>query len=208
MPKINEEKKQLRRELIIQSSLECFSKNGYSKTSIDDIVKASGVSKGGIYTYFKSKDEIFKAIADNVLVQRKSILENLSDEISNAEKLKKYVSTVISNYNKNKDAKKRIRFSFEFWIENKDKKKLGDTSKRTYFNKRFIKAFKDIEEIIKNGQSAGEFSKKINTEAFIYILFASIDGMAFYTGILEKRVPVDSAEIMAEIFEKYLLIKK
>lgn len=204
MPKINEEKKQLRRELIVKTALECFSKNGYSKTTMDDIVKASGVSKGGIYTYFKSKDEVFKAIADNVLVQRKSILENLMEEKSNAEKLKKYISTVISNYN-NRDAKKRIRFSFEFWVENKDKKRLGNVSKKTYFNKRFFMAFKDIDEIIKAGQTSGEFRKDINTETFIHILFASIDGMAFYTGILEKKTPKDGADIMADIFKNYLI---
>ena len=174
---------------------------------MDDIVKTSGVSKGGIYTYFKSKDDIFKAIADNVLIQRKSIIENLAEEKSNTEKLKKYISTIIKNYN-TIEAKKRTRFSFEFWIENKDRENVGNVTKKEYFNKRFNAAYKDVNEIIKAGQLNGEFRKDINIKSFIHILFASIDGMAFYNGILEKKTPRDGAELMSNLFNNYLLESK
>lgn len=43
----------------MQAALECFQKKGYHNTSMEDIVKQSGVSKGGIYWYFKSKEDIF-----------------------------------------------------------------------------------------------------------------------------------------------------
>jgi len=47
---------------IIQTALDIFSKNGYRGTTMDDIAKELGVSKGALYSYFKSKDDILKEI--------------------------------------------------------------------------------------------------------------------------------------------------
>jgi len=48
-----------KKDIILQAALECFLSNGYQNTSMEDIVKKSGVSKGGIYWHFKSKEDIF-----------------------------------------------------------------------------------------------------------------------------------------------------
>ena len=47
---------------IIETALDIFSKNGYRGTTMDDIAKEMGVSKGALYSYFKSKDDILKEI--------------------------------------------------------------------------------------------------------------------------------------------------
>lgn len=46
------------RDLIIQTSLALFNKKGYSQTSIQDIMNASGLPKGAIYRRFENKNEI------------------------------------------------------------------------------------------------------------------------------------------------------
>ncbi len=48
-----------RKEEIFEAALKCFNKNGYHKTSIDDIADEIGISKGGIYYHFKSKKNLF-----------------------------------------------------------------------------------------------------------------------------------------------------
>ena len=44
---------------IVNGAVQLFSKKGYTATSIDDIRKFIGISKGNIYTYFSSKDELY-----------------------------------------------------------------------------------------------------------------------------------------------------
>lgn len=44
---------------LMQSGIELFSKQGYSATSIDQIVKHAGYSKGGFYAHFSNKEEFF-----------------------------------------------------------------------------------------------------------------------------------------------------
>ncbi len=55
---------EVRREQILKAAQSCFGKTGFHKTKMDDIVVASGLSKGALYWHFKSKDEIFLALFD------------------------------------------------------------------------------------------------------------------------------------------------
>lgn len=53
-----------RRTQIIESAINVFSRQGFNNTRMDDVAAESGLSKGLLYWYFKSKDEIIIAIAD------------------------------------------------------------------------------------------------------------------------------------------------
>ena len=65
MPKISDEKKKQRQRDILKTALKLFSQKGYYATSIDDITREAGISKGLIYNYFKSKEEIFFELAEH-----------------------------------------------------------------------------------------------------------------------------------------------
>ncbi|MED3571012.1 TetR/AcrR family transcriptional regulator [Cytobacillus praedii] len=79
------------RQIILKAALECFSKNGYVNTSISDIVNRSGISKGGIYWHFKSKEEMFvQMIEEEYEPWLNSIYSTLSTISDPIEKLKKY----------------------------------------------------------------------------------------------------------------------
>ncbi|WP_206952156.1 TetR/AcrR family transcriptional regulator [Trinickia acidisoli] len=47
---------------ILDAAYEAFSTHGFAHTRIDDIAALAGLSKGGIYAHFASKDEIFQAL--------------------------------------------------------------------------------------------------------------------------------------------------
>ena len=44
---------------VFKAALKCFSVKGYEKTTIDDIIEVSGVSKGSIYYHFANKKDLF-----------------------------------------------------------------------------------------------------------------------------------------------------
>ena len=52
---------------IATAALEVFAKRGLHQTTLDDIAKEAGVSKGTIYLYFKSKEDLFIAAAQRVV---------------------------------------------------------------------------------------------------------------------------------------------
>ena len=65
---------------IIAVSLALFKEKGFEKTSMQDIVTASGLSKGAIFHHFKSKEEIFDtAMEHEFALARKRFFELLSE---------------------------------------------------------------------------------------------------------------------------------
>lgn len=64
MPKVTPQHQEARKAQILEAAIECFSRKGFHRTSMQDIVSESGLSPGAIYLYFKSKEEIIKTIAD------------------------------------------------------------------------------------------------------------------------------------------------
>jgi AcrR family transcriptional regulator len=63
----NEEIRNKTRKLIIDSSLKLFANKGFHGTSISDIAKAAGISKGLAYNYFESKQKIVEAIFEEAI---------------------------------------------------------------------------------------------------------------------------------------------
>jgi AcrR family transcriptional regulator len=65
MPKISELRRESRRQEILEAALACFSEDGFHQTGMADIVSRSGMSHGAVYGYFRSKDDIIEALADD-----------------------------------------------------------------------------------------------------------------------------------------------
>ena len=55
-----------RRRLILDAARDCFLKFGYAKTSIEDIAKQAAISRPLIYLKFKSKEQIFAAVLEDI----------------------------------------------------------------------------------------------------------------------------------------------
>ncbi len=59
----------------------CFAARGYHDATMDDIVRASGLSKGSLYWHFRSKEEVFLAVFDRfgeevfALLEREAAVE-------------------------------------------------------------------------------------------------------------------------------------
>ena len=67
-------KGELTRRNIIEKSLQLFSVKGYYNTSISDILQATGLTKGGLYCHFKSKEEVWRAVYDDAVEIWKTVV--------------------------------------------------------------------------------------------------------------------------------------
>lgn len=52
---------------ILNAALDVFSEHGYAAAKLEEIAHKAGVSKGTIYLYFASKDELFKALVQDII---------------------------------------------------------------------------------------------------------------------------------------------
>lgn len=71
-------RKEDRPKEITAAALDAFAENGFAATRVDDVAKRAGVSKGLLYLYFKTKQELFKAVVKSVVIRRVDrLIENV-----------------------------------------------------------------------------------------------------------------------------------
>ena len=63
MPKISEERKTERREQILAGARRCFARHGYEGATVVRLEEETGLSRGAIFNYFGSKEELFLELA-------------------------------------------------------------------------------------------------------------------------------------------------
>ena len=79
MPRLTDATKAARRAQIIEADVSCFLKKGYTNTSMSDIIKASGLSSGSIYSHFSGKEDILVSAINERLENVKNLYAALPE---------------------------------------------------------------------------------------------------------------------------------
>jgi AcrR family transcriptional regulator len=158
---------QNRREGIILAAQKLFSQFGPRKTSVDEIARLAQVSKGTIYNYFKSKEEIYSAVVQQELTSLiEQIKEAVAKENDSIGKMRAYLLTKISRVRELVNFYQVTReAAVEYWP-------LIKGIKRKY-----LKAERSIlVDILTEGNKRGELVVP-EPELFAQIIAASTSGM-------------------------------
>ena len=169
-PKVTSQYKTDVRERIVQSAIECFSKYGFDRSRMDDIAKTADLSKGTLYLYFKSKEDLFYDICENNLKMIKEQLSQIfatkkEDLVSDAERFYENLQRI-----ENKGSEKVF---FEIVAESARNLKL----QRILYEQR-TKIFDVVKEYLDLQVEKGFFRKDIDTEAIASGLVALYNGLA------------------------------
>ena len=71
---------------ITEAAFEAFAEKGYASTRVEEVAQRAGVSKGLLYLYFKTKEELFKAVVRSVVLPRvDALLEEIDRDGLSAE---------------------------------------------------------------------------------------------------------------------------
>lgn len=82
-------------QLILDTASRLFIQKGYDKTTLQDIIDATGLSKGAIYHHFASKEAILIAVVDKIGDHNSAVLAEVRDRkgLTGAEKLREVFRT-------------------------------------------------------------------------------------------------------------------
>ena len=72
---------------ITKVAWQLFHEKGYSETTIDDIIAASGTSKGSFYHYYSSKDELLSSLSEVFDAKYEEVMQTLDKDMNSYEKL-------------------------------------------------------------------------------------------------------------------------
>ena len=150
---------------IIDAAMAVFSTKGYAKANIREIAKAAGISVGGVYLYFRNKEELYKSLINKWMQDIGSRLEvTVGSAGSATEALSNFLKLYLENALKHKEfILLHIReHGFAFGVH----------EKRQFFRKQ--RAL--IENIIQKGIQSGEF-RKCNADHMAKMIIGSLRGI-------------------------------
>jgi len=180
MPKVSIAHKTKVKETITQAAIKNFVKNGYANTKMDDIAKTADVSKGTLYLYFPSKEDLFYSICKTSL---QSLTENRDPFFKKKESLASDLGKFFDNYTDS--TKETQKFRVEAIAESMHNPKL----------RRFlIQNKRDFEESVTQflklmKKERGFFQKNVDLAALASGIIALYDGL-----YLSKTVGVNHEE--------------
>ena len=158
---------------ILKAAMKIFVVNGYSDTKMDDIALGAGLSKGAVYHYFNSKNELFLSLID---YWEESFLPKFYSKdyknISASNILKELANEIANNFNKKKYL---FLAELELWaLANRDKK-VRDRTKKLY-----NKILHHLEDIFKNAIDDGEY-KNIDPGMAAIAVMTSMQGVIWFS---------------------------
>ena len=178
-----EEKKDSRNKQIMDAALKVFVKKGYENTTMDDIVKLSGLSKGAIYHYFKSKKQLFISLIDHWEVNSFPDFYNKKDDGRTCSKILIDFSEEVLSVFYNK--RHVFLAEIEFWaLANRDKD-IKRKSKELY-----DKILMLFELVIKKGIRDGEF-KDVDPKITAMYILSIFQGINWFSIFDENEVSPD-----------------
>lgn len=175
MGKLSVEKKEAKKDKIIEKSMELFCEKGYHTTKVEEITKALGISKGNFYTYFGSKEEVLYEILNIMKNERIKMLEEIDTDKAPKEILKTFIEDYIQFFFKY--LKKVNLQNIDDFL--KDEKVLNYAEEIQDILVDFLK--KNIVERIRESKN-----KEYNLRFISEFILASIEGFLLYEHLREK----------------------
>jgi AcrR family transcriptional regulator len=140
---------------IIRAAIKVFAKRGYAATRIIDVARSAGIGKGTIYEYFRSKEDLFFAVFQQVMMDSEAPMTTAvaSGRGSVSQRLKILGEGLISSWLGKLDL---YSLTMEFWSA------TTVSASRERFKAAFQEAYRTFRQalagLIQEGMDSGEFA--------------------------------------------------
>lgn len=158
------------RARILNAARSLYSSHGSDGTTLEDIITASGVTKGAFYHYFNSKEVLCLELIELVTKEYEDMIEGIDPCLGPVDKLQELIRTLdqLNSSGKWVNGKLMIRLSADSDDGHPEmKEKLGN------FWRRFSRVF---EEIIEQCQQAGQLTQNIDAHTQAKMIMSLIAG--------------------------------
>jgi AcrR family transcriptional regulator len=200
MPKVSSDYEQAQKKRIIEGAAKIFAEYGYRQTTMDELCNRLELSKGVIYIYFKSKDELYTSTLEYIFNDRYALLLSVFAETDTfMEKLTKIIGclgNLVSSY----DKYAYNRLSVEGFLESD--RIPGLLSVKTDSYKRFSKLLFDL---LSQGQATNQINPELDISSMVTVMMATLDGLMMHSLVQGRDInPNKIQNVVLEMFSKIL----
>jgi TetR/AcrR family transcriptional regulator, repressor for uid operon len=169
MPKVKPETLALRRDEILEAAETCFARQGFHQTTIQDVIRESGLSAGCIYGHFASKEELIQAIGEKRHA-RDDALFTIDEALDTLGNLRAIARAFLSDLQK-EERLRSVRVALQFWAE-----ALRDDVVRKQVTDGIHKPIAAMVELLRRGQSRGEIDRNLKPRNIARMMVAMFQG--------------------------------
>lgn len=172
MPRLKPEELESRRREIVEAARSCFLRNGFHRTTTDDICRQASITPGGLYHYFRGKEEIITAViqetTDSAIGPMREVIESPTQPGTAFQQLSQFFMEMWQN----PELDSAVRLDIEIWAEALKNDKLNDINKQSWAMQRQL-----IEDMCKRNASDGLYSMPdVDTRGLSSLLLAILVG--------------------------------
>lgn len=176
------------REKIIDTSWELFHEKGFGETTINDIIREAGISKGTFYYYFRSKDNLLDTLSEKLDREYERLSKNEPEGINAFDKLM-WLNYEVHEFIKNNIDYRLMSYLYSAQIVKDTGSSLLDRN-RFYFNY--------LERIMEEGRRNGELTDEMSVSDMVK--FFSIGERALITEWCMNNGGFDLGEYSKNLF--------
>jgi len=199
MPKVSDAHRDHRRRQILDAAVECFARQGLHRTTIEDIIRESGLSAGAIYDYFGSKDDIIEKLADERHQRERELIEQALGDGQLAESVHALVKSFYEALIHPKQRKER-RLGIHLWAEALCNPRILKQVRRGLDQPRKL-----LSQALSEAQANGQLPRRLNPEAVARVLIAQFHGCILQQAWDERMDVAEFARTAEAMLAAYLL---
>ena len=170
-PKVSEEHMEERRHQILDAAVRTFSRGGLHLTTIEDIRLEAELSRGAVYHYFKSKEDIIDAIRERSASQAESFYRDSSGGDDGAATLLSLVKKPLSVMTSPESAEAN-RLALFLWAESLVNQRIMDGQLPSF--KPYLGA---LAKAIADTQAEGRAATQVDSEALARVIAGTMLGL-------------------------------
>jgi AcrR family transcriptional regulator len=171
--KRREREKENRKSAILKAARKLFFEKGFKSVTVDSIAKKAELSKGAVYLYFKSKDEIYSQILLNEIDEfQKKISDLFMDNERASDMLFKLSSIYVDFFLKDREL---FRILMTFMLHANHSNLPEDLQK--HIIKSMNRSIDVIEKIFRYGADSGEYLPSLNVRQIRNGLWGMLNGI-------------------------------
>jgi TetR/AcrR family transcriptional repressor of nem operon len=157
------------RRKIVEAAAPIFNQRGYEGTSLNDLMEATGLKKGGIYRHFSSKEELAAEAFDYTWgAAWKTRQLHLDDKATGVEKLKQLIANFIDHRSPVAGGCPVLNTA----VDADD----GNTVLRVRVAKALRSWLNRLQDIVKEAQEHGEIREDVDAKTVATLIVASLEG--------------------------------
>lgn len=197
MPKISAALRTERQEAILNAAIDCLEIFGYAGTTMQSIAQAAGLTKGGLYAYFDSKEAILLEVARRQMDQQLAGFEPLPDEGAPAQLHRILVAYDVTD--QPEAIARRQRAILDLWNNAASNPTVHGALAERY--QRYQRA---LAGVIARGQAEGSFTPEANPDEVAGLILAARDGLIIQAVKWGLPAPLGALALLPQIISHWL----